>query len=176
MILARKHISLLILNKANQKNWQILPLGVTSFGDSPYQCFSAFAGNPYFIDLNELLIYGFIDQDDLKKYRLSNDNKKVDYGLLYRNKMSILRIAFNNAKEPLFNKLKSFYESNMEWLREFSLFMAIKAKHNNRSWHEWEEQYKIYDSDEVLRFEKDNQEEIYFGYLHNISSIGNGIN
>lgn len=150
------------LNKANQKNWQILPLGVTSFGDSPYQCFSAFAGNPYFIDLNELLIYGFIDQDDLKKYRLSNDNKKVDYGLLYRNKMSILRIAFNNAKEPLFNKLKSFYESNMEWLREFSLFMAIKAKHNNRSLHEWEEQYKIYDSDEVLRFEKDNQEEIYF--------------
>lgn len=150
------------LNKANQKNWQILPLGVTSFGDSPYQCFSAFAGNPYFIDLNELLIYNFINHEDIKKYRLSSDDRKIDYGLLYRNKMNLLRIAFNNAKVPLYSELKYFYESNIEWLREFSLFMSIKAQSGNKSWHEWEAQYKIYDSDEVLKFEKDNQDEIYF--------------
>lgn len=150
------------LSKANQKNWQILPLGVTSFGDSPYQCFSAFAGNPYFIDLNELLMSSFINHEDIKYYILSNDDTKVDYELLYKNKMTILKIAYKNAKGDLFNELKAYYKSNKEWLREFSLFMAIKSKHENRSWHQWENQYKIFDSEEVLRFERENQEEIYF--------------
>lgn len=150
------------LSKANQKNWQILPLGVTSFGDSPYQCFSAFAGNPYFIDLNELLMSNFINHDDIKKNFLSNGDIKVDYGLLYKNKMAILRQAYKNAKLDLFNELKFYYESNTEWLREFSLFMALKAKHHNRSWHQWESQYKIFDSEEVLRFERENLDEIYF--------------
>src|SRR5690554_1193394 len=75
------------LSRASQKNWQILPLGVTSFGDSPYQCFSAFAGNPYFIDLNELLMSSFINHEDIKVNILGNDDTKVDYGLLYKNKM-----------------------------------------------------------------------------------------
>ena len=150
------------LSKANQKNWQILPLGVTSFGDSPYQCFSAFAGNPYFIDLNELIIYNYINQEDVKKHRLYHDEQKIDYGLLYKNKMDILKTAFKNAKSPLFSELKYFYESNIDWLREFSLFMSIKSKHGNNSWYQWDNKYKIYDSEEVLRFERENQDEIYF--------------
>lgn len=150
------------LSKAEQKSWQILPLGVTSFGDSPYQCFSAFAGNPYFIDLNELLMNNFINHEDIEKNNLSNNDKKVNYGLLYINKMAILRKGYRNAKDYLFNELKLYFDSNIEWLREFSLFMAIKVKHENRSWHEWEYQYKIFDSEAVRQFEKDNQDEIYF--------------
>ncbi len=151
------------LVKSGQKNWQILPLGVTSFGDSPYQCFSAFAGNPYFIDLNEMLINNFIIQDDLKRYELNtNDYTKVDYGLLYKNKMKLLRIAYNNTKLQLYDEYRYYYDSNIEWLREFVLFMSLKSKHDNKSWYEWEPQYKKYDSDAVIKFEEENQDEIYF--------------
>lgn len=150
------------LAKSKQKNWQILPLGVTGFGDSPYQCFSAFAGNPYFIDLNELLIYGYLKEEDIRCFCLGEDPKKVDYGLLYKNKMNLLRIAYRNAKSLLKSELKNFYLDNIDWLREFSLFMSLKAKHNNKSWFQWEKPYRIYDSSEVREFEDENQDEIYF--------------
>ena len=150
------------LVKAEQKNWQILPLGVTSYGDSPYQCFSAFAGNPYFIDLDEMVIKNYINQEDLRNYQLGSNDSMVNYGLLYKNKMKLLRIAYNNAKNQLPYELKYFYDSNKDWLRGFSLFMSIKSKHNNLSWLEWAPQYKIFSSDEVLRFEEDNADEVLF--------------
>ncbi|HZJ99168.1 MAG TPA: 4-alpha-glucanotransferase [Tissierellaceae bacterium] len=150
------------LVKSKQRNWQILPLGVTGYGDSPYQCFSAFAGNPYFIDLNEMLINHFIDQEDLKKYYISDDDTKVNYSLLYKNKMKLLRIAYTNSKTQLFDELRYYYITNIDWLREFVLFMSIKAKHNNVSWYEWAPQYKVYNSEAVSSFEEENQDEIYF--------------
>lgn len=150
------------LAKSHQKYWQILPLGVTSFGDSPYQCFSAFAGNPYFIDLKELLFNNFIDKEDLKINALNTNKTKVDYALLYKNKMELLRIAYRNSKVELHSELKSFYKLNEEWLREFSLFMSIKSKQSNKSWHDWDSQYKVHNSKAVLKFEDNNQEEIYF--------------
>lgn len=150
------------LVKSKQRNWQILPLGVTGYGDSPYQCFSAFAGNPYFIDLNEMLINHFINQEDLKKYYISDDDTKVNYSLLYKNKMKLLRIAYTNSKTQLFDELRYYYITNIDWLREFVLFMSIKAKHNNVSWYEWAPQYKVYNSEAVSSFEEENQDEIYF--------------
>ena len=150
------------LVKSKQRNWQILPLGVTGYGDSPYQCFSAFAGNPYFIDLNEMLINHFINQEDLKKYYISDDDTKVNYSLLYKNKMKLLRIAYTNSKTQLFDELRYYYITNIDWLREFVLFMSIKAKHNNVSWYEWAPQYKVYNSETVSSFEEENQDEIYF--------------
>lgn len=150
------------LVKSKQRNWQILPPGVTGYGDSPYQCFSAFAGNPYFIDLNEMLINHFIDQEDLKKYYISDDDTKVNYSLLYKNKMKLLRIAYTNSKTQLFDELRYYYITNIDWLREFVLFMSIKAKHNNVSWYEWAPQYKVYNSEAVSSFEEENQDEIYF--------------
>ena len=158
------------LEKSNQKNWQILPLGVTGFGDSPYQCFSAFAGNPYFIDLNELLIYNYLTEEDLKGFTFGIDLQNVDYGLLYKNKMPILRIAYNRAKSVLHRELKEFYSINSDWLREFSIFMSLKAKHNNKSWFKWDKPYRIFNSPEVLDFERNNQDEIYFWILLNTYS------
>lgn len=150
------------LVKSRQKYWQILPLGITSFGDSPYQSFSAFAGNPYFIDLDEMLINNFIDQEDLKNNNLTTDEKKVNYELLYKHKMKLLRIAYTNSKIQLDSELKQYYSMNKDWLRGFSLFMSIKSRHDNKSWHEWEEEYKKYNSKEVEKFEEENQEEIQF--------------
>lgn len=152
---------------AKQKNWQILPLGVTSYGDSPYQSFSAFAGNPYFIDLDELIEENYLSVNDIESVNLGEDETKVDYGILYKNKMMLLRMAYNNAINSLDKKqitgiLDRFYNKNKEWLREFTLYMGIKANHDNKSWLEWDDEYKSFNSDTVLSFEEENQEEIYF--------------
>lgn len=152
---------------AKQKNWQILPLGVTSYGDSPYQSFSAFAGNPYFIDLDELIEENYLSLDHIKSVNLGADNSTVDYGILYKNKMMLLRMAYNNAvnsmdKKDITGILDVFYNKDKEWLREFALYMGIKAKNDNKSWLEWDEEYKNANSNAVLLFEEENQEEIYF--------------
>lgn len=150
------------LSKAKQKYWQILPLGVTGFGDSPYQCFSAFAGNPYFIDLDELIERGYLDKEEVKKYDLGKDPNTVDYGLLYLNKMTILRMAYEKAKKEIKEELEAFYNENYSWLREFALFMAIKDSNGGDSWLKWEDEYKNYSSNAVIQFENNNKEEIFF--------------
>ncbi len=150
------------LVKSKQQYWQILPLGVTGFGDSPYQCFSAFAGNPYFIDLDELIQRGYLKEEEVEKLDLGREPNRVDYGLLYQNKMKILRMAYNAAKEEIGEELRSFYKENYNWLREFSLFMALKSKNGGGSWLKWKEPYKDFTSKAVIQFEKDNKEEIYF--------------
>ena len=86
------------LSKTKQKNWQVLPLGITGFGDSPYQSFSAFAGNPYFIDLDEFISRGYLSKEEINNFDLGKDPRKVDYGLLYKNKIELLRIAYNRGK------------------------------------------------------------------------------
>lgn len=149
------------LYAANQKNWQVLPLGITGFGDSPYQSFSAFAGNPYFIDLDEFIEKGYLKKEKIVNYKLDNDPKKVDYGLLFKNKMELIRIAYENSKSELKDILNDHYEEE-NWLREFAVFMAIKDHHNNKSWLYWDENFKDKDSKTVLKFEKDNKDEIYF--------------
>lgn len=150
------------LVKSNQKYWQILPLGLTGFGDSPYQCFSAFAGNPYFIDLDELINEGYLSGDYINKFQLYREKDKISYDLLYKNKMEILRTAYNNAKTTIFNELDKFFYDNKAWLRKFSLFMGIKDVNPNSSWLDWEEDFQNVNSNSVLNFEKENQESIYF--------------
>lgn len=150
------------LKKSKQKNWQILPLGVTGYGDSPYQCFSAFAGNPYFIDLDELVEQGYVEIEEIKKKSLGKDPHKVDYGILYKNKMAILRKAYKNSHKTLNNELEEFYKLNKDWLREFALYMALKTHHKNASWLNWEPKYKDIASSSVINFEKENHKEIYF--------------
>lgn len=150
------------LVKAGQKNWQVLPIGVTGFGDSPYQCFSAFAGNPYFIDLNEFIQDGYLTKRDIEGRSLYIDEERVDYKLLYENKMSLLQMAYDNAKRDIYEELRIFYEENIDWLRKFSIFMSIKKKYSNSSWLKWDKAYRIFDSSQVLEFEKNNLDHIYF--------------
>ena len=150
------------LVKAKQRNWQILPLGITGYGDSPYQSFSAFAGNPYFIDLNEFLDRGFLDRQDLQDAYFGSDHHKVDYATLYINKMSILKKAYTNSYDYLREELQAFYQEQEDWLREFALFMSIKAYYKNQSWSNWNEEHKQFDSEEVRRFEADNERDIFF--------------
>lgn len=134
------------LEKSNQKIWQILPLGVTGYGDSPYQAFSAFAGNPYFIDLNYLLDKNLITNDDLNTLREINKNEKVDYASLYIERYKVLRKGYNNFKETdEFKELSNFKNTHSKWLPDYALFMALKNKFNGISWQEWERKYRVRD-------------------------------
>jgi len=150
------------LECASQKEWQILPLGITGFGDSPYQNFSVFAGNPYFIDLEEFFQKGYLNKEDIALHPLGDNPERVDYGLLYKNKTALLRIAYKRAKKEINRELEAFYEKEKTWLRDFALFMAIKKAHNDVSWLKWPQEYRNINSRAVLDFERENQDEIYF--------------
>lgn len=149
------------LEKSAQRYWQILPLGPTGYGDSPYQSFSAFAGNPYFIDLDELLKLGLLTKSDIYSAGFA-ENGRVDYSHLYKEKYRLLRLAFEKSKGSLEGALAGFYEEHSWWLREFSVFMAIKDSQGGKGWSEWDEDLKHVDSPKVLEFEKRESEGISF--------------
>jgi len=150
------------LEKAGQKNWQILPIGITGYGDSPYQSFSAFAGNPYFIDLNELIDAGYLDKKIVDGVDLGKNKHKIDYEKLYFNKMPLLRMAYDHAKEGLSHALEQFYESEKSWLEDFALYMAIKAHNGNKSWIEWEKGFENSKTPKVEAFKNSHKDEINF--------------
>ena len=134
------------LEKTQQKLWQVLPLGVTGYGNSPYEAFSAFAGNPYFIDLDEFLERKMLSDSDLKILKELNREEKINYGTLYNERYKVLRKAYENFKkidEYLeIEKIKKRYSS---WLPEYSLFMALKNHFNGVSWQEWPRAYRVRD-------------------------------
>ncbi|MEW6085412.1 MAG: 4-alpha-glucanotransferase [Chloroflexota bacterium] len=123
------------------KLWQILPLGPTGYGDSPYQCFSAFAGNPYLISPDGLIQDGLLTRDDLNDAPLFPASR-VDFGLLIPWKLNLLLKAF--ARFPSTSKefregFEYFCARNVTWLDDFSLFMALKDSHRGNAWNTWDE-------------------------------------
>jgi len=128
------------LKEAGQTLWQTFPLGPTGYGDSPYQCFSAFAGNPLLISPEKLLEDGFLSAEDLKNPPQS-DPKRIDYGQAIDYKKSILQKAFINFKNDSNGQEKDFEkfcEKHSDWLNDFSLFMACKDNHGGAVWSSWE--------------------------------------
>jgi len=121
---ARKFIDFLV--KAGQKYWQMLPLSPTGYGDSPYQSCSAFAGNPYLIDLEELCRDGLLVKEELDAVDFGADIDRVDYGLLYENRGNVFRRAFAQGRERYKTELAAFAEKNKAWLPDYALYMAIK--------------------------------------------------
>jgi 4-alpha-glucanotransferase len=128
------------LADTGMKYWQVCPLGPTGFGDSPYQCFSAFAGNPYLVDLEEFLEDGFLDPNDLEPLR-SLPETVVDYGAQWQFRWLILRKAFEGfrakARPDQQAAFTDFRQATQEWLEAYCLFMAIKSQFDSRSWQEW---------------------------------------
>jgi 4-alpha-glucanotransferase len=128
------------LEKAGQKLWQVFPLGPTGYGDSPYQCFSAFAGNPNLISPDKLVRDGLLHENDLERIPEHNPIK-IDYGQVIEYKKSLLKKAFINFKSDIkkiekeFNK---FCDENNEWLDDFALFMAAKEAHGGIVWKDWD--------------------------------------
>jgi 4-alpha-glucanotransferase len=124
---------------AGQSLWQVLPLGPTGYGDSPYQCFSAFAGSPLLISPDKLIEEGLLKEDDVNDIRIWPPND-VDFGEVIPYKTSLLEKAFENFQNSgknIYSEFKPFIEANNDWLEDFALFMSVKNHHNGIIWSDW---------------------------------------
>jgi len=135
------------LEKAGQTYWQILPLGATSHAgacDSPYQAYSAFAGNPYFISLDALVEEGVLTEKECAAVDFGNLEDRVDYERLYENRMPLLRKAYENSRIYENGDFQKFVEENGWWLEDYALFMAVRSFFENRCWNEWPEDIRMH--------------------------------
>ena len=127
------------LHRAGQRYWQILPIGPVSYGDSPYQSFSAFAGNPYFIDLTQLCEEGLLKKGEISRIDWGKDRSRVDYTKLYQNRFQILYRAFQRGYDKTYREYEAFANENSYWLEDYGLFMALKEYFGMVSWTLWPE-------------------------------------
>ena len=125
------------LKSAGQTCWQLLPLGPTGYGDSPYSSFSAYAGNPYFIDLGCLCRDGLLEMGDIDGVDWGNDPRNVDYGKIYARRWEVLRKAFRAGWPRDRQAVLAFAEENGRWLPDYALFMALKQHFGMRPWTYW---------------------------------------
>ena len=148
------------LKKSHQKLWQIFPLGPTGYGDSPYQSFSSFAGNPYLIDFDLLIKDGLLTEDDLKNVNFGDNEEYIDYGAIYNEKFPLLKKAYGNFKnadhdlereytEELFDKFK---QENISWLDDYTLFISLKNHFNGLPWNEWPEDIRSRDEAAISKY------------------------
>jgi 4-alpha-glucanotransferase len=152
------------LEAAGQKIWQVFPLGPTGYGDSPYQCFSAFAGNPLLISPQILLEEDLLQAEDLHHHPHYNPHK-IEYGKVIENKFSILHTAFKNFKKDgrkLRTEFNSFCEDNKEWLNDYALFMASKSYHGGIQWTGWAEDIAFRKKKAIQEWEEKLSDEISF--------------
>lgn len=151
------------LKEAGQSYWQILPLGPTGFGDSPYQPFSSFAGNPYFICLEDLVKDGLLLQEELDSFDFGQDVTQVDYGAMYRSRYLALKMAFDRFQPN--EEYQEFLEKESYWLKDYALFMTIKKMHDGKGWQDWEKEYKTKDQKALEQVSIDQKELIDFYYF-----------
>lgn len=153
------------LVKAHQSYWQILPLGPTSFGDSPYQSFSTFAGNPYFIDLEELISEGLLSKEECEECDFGDDERVVDYGKIYESRFGLLWEAFQNFDLEN-NEYKDFLKTNKEWLDDYSLYMAIKDSYDGAIWTDWDEDIKLRRNEALKEIKEELEDDIeYYNFI-----------
>ena len=131
------------LEKSGQSYWQILPLNPTNYGDSPYQSFSSFAGNPYFIDIEMLIDEGLLTKAEADSFDFGDDEERIDYEKLYNGRYKLLEIAFSRFKT---NKdYFMFIKENAFWLEDYALFMALKTDNDYKPWYMWDKSLKLRD-------------------------------
>ena len=131
------------LKEAGQSYWQILPLGPTSYGDSPYQSFSTFAGNPYFISLEELIKEGVLTKKECDSVDFGDNESSVDYAKLYEGRMILLRKAYERSNIYMDPEFRKFQEEEAWWLKDYALFMAVKKRFGGVQWSEWAEDIRL---------------------------------
>lgn len=130
------------LVEAGQRYWQILPLGPTGYGDSPYQSFSTFAGNPYFIDLKELIENNLLTEQECRECDWGGSESYVDYAKMYESRFKLLRLAFERWDSKKEEGFDDFVKENKNWLEDYCMYMAIKNDLGGIGWMEWPEELK----------------------------------
>lgn len=151
-----------LLKAARQSYWQVLPVGPTSYGDSPYQSFSAFAGNPYFIDLDILKSEGLLEQNEIDACFWGEDDSLVAYDTVFYYRYPLLKKAFARSTHQQTKEFTDFCECEKGWLDDYSLFMACKFHFEQKSWLEWEEDIRFRKPEAMAAYRKNLKEEIEF--------------
>lgn len=150
------------LKEGGQRCWQLLPICPTSYGDSPYQSYSTFAGNPYFIDLDELEKIGLLQKSDYENIDWECSPDKVNYGAMYQKRYRVLRKAVARFLECPPEDFDSYCQENDFWLADFALFMALKDVHEGAPWSEWREPLRNRDERALKQAAEENEENTIF--------------
>lgn len=150
------------LRSAHQSYWQILPMGPTGYGDSPYQSFSTFAGNPYFIDLDTLVDQGLLTDRECREIDWGDDGRYVDYRTIYEGRYPILRKSYERWKMTDSMEFSMFMDENKEWIYDYSLFMAVKDSLGGIPWTEWPQDIRNRQPDAVQQMQIKLADEIHF--------------
>ena len=155
------------LRDAGQAYWQMLPLGPTSYGDSPYQSFSTFAGNPYFIDLDLLIEDGLLTAKEVKACPWGTEPRYVDYGKIYESRFTLLQKAKERGWKRDAENVAAFIAENERWLPDYALFMACKRHFGMKSWLEWpDEALRLRDAAALEKYRALLQDDVeFFIYL-----------
>ena len=157
-----------MLKKAGQSYWQILPLGPTGYGDSPYQSFSTFAGNPYFIDLAALAGEGLLTDAESREYDSEEQDESIDYEKIYKTRFKVLKKAHERFRDRMAgghherDAYEKFVSENAFWLDDYSLYMAVKDKNNGVSWNEWDAPLKNREEEALSEAREELAAEISF--------------
>lgn len=151
-----------LLKKGGQSYWQILPLGPTSYGDSPYQSFSTFAGNPYFIDLDILVEEGLLTREECEACDWGENPAYVDYEKVYESRFLILRKAFERSQVNKDASYQQFVSENAFWLDDYALFMAVKKAFSGEGFASWDDDIKKRSKTAVEKYTKKYKDEIEF--------------
>ncbi|MFP4697582.1 MAG: 4-alpha-glucanotransferase [Eubacteriales bacterium] len=150
------------LKKSGQKYWQILPIGPTGYGNSPYSSFSTFAGNHYFIDFDIFIDKKIITKEYLLQFDFGSNSKKVEYDRLFNTKERILRTIFNKVSSYYKEELFDFRKKKEYWIEDYALFMALKKENNYKPWNEWEEGIKQREPKAINYYKDKLSDEIEF--------------
>lgn len=157
---ARKFVDFLV--KSGQKYWQILPICPTSYGDSPYQSFSSFAGNPYFIDLGYLCKEKLLTKKECESFPWGMDPRYVDYGVMYQSRYALLKKAYVRFCKNEPEEFAEFCEQEADWLEDYALFMALKDANGGVAWFEWDEDLKKRKPEALAAAKEEHAEDIRF--------------
>ena len=150
------------LAAGGQSCWQLLPVGPTSYGDSPYQSFSSFAGNPYFIDLDLLAEEGLLERGEFEGLTWGDDPASVDYGLLYTTRYPVLHRACDRLLAQNRPDFAAFCQEQKDWLEDYALFMALKGKHGGASWFTWPEELRLREPAALEQAQSELADEVSF--------------
>ena len=150
-----------LLVDLKQRYWQVLPIGPTSFGNSPYQSYSAFAGNPYLIDLDDLVKDGLLQETEIRSFNWGTDDADIDYATIYENRYKILRMAFSRFSVEGEDFL-TFTEKSDRWLSDYSLYTALKRHFGDIEWQSWDVPLRDRDQEAVKEYQEILHNDIMF--------------
>lgn len=150
------------LEKSGQTYWQILPICPTGYGDSPYQSSSTFAGNPYMIDLNDLVLEGLLQRADFEDFSWGDEPEKIDYKLQYEQRFVVLKKSVGNVSTNMADSLAAFLQTEAYWLDDYALYMAVKNHFGGIAWSQWPEPVRFRDTNKLAELKTTLAEDILF--------------